>query len=183
MTIENSLEKILKNYQDSFTEKNYSEENNEYDLLMNVFNVTPDLKRENRQYWGRELGYCWQLLVVEICKTYCTNFKPALVDGDDEPCDLVVGNYAIDTKYRISSGDSGTLKKFKSYGPKMLEEGYEPILLILRTDNLPAAIKACQIGKWKIYTGDDSFNFLKEITNFDLKSFLRERGGAYPVNR
>ena len=56
MTIENSLEKILKNYQDSFTEKNYSEENNEYDLLMNVFNVTPDLKRENRQYWGRELG-------------------------------------------------------------------------------------------------------------------------------
>ncbi len=115
--IESKLNFILKKYQSSFTYKSHLEENNDLDLLMNVFGVNPALKRENRQYWGRELGMCWQLLVDEICKTYCSDtYQPALRFDADEPCDMVVGQYAIDTKYRIGSGDSGTLKKFKQYG-------------------------------------------------------------------
>ncbi|MGC9503421.1 hypothetical protein [Baaleninema sp.] len=113
---EESLENILKKYQNSFSDKVYAKENEERDPLMNVFEISPQLKRENRQYWGRELGMCWQLLVVEVCKKYCPDFHPAVKFGSDEPCDLVVENYAIDTKYRIGSGDSGTLKKFKRYG-------------------------------------------------------------------
>lgn len=80
-----------------------------------IFDITPELKRENRQYWGRELGMCWQRLIVELCRQTCPDFAPALHFNGDEPCDLIVGQRAIDTKYRIGSGDSGTLKKFKTY--------------------------------------------------------------------
>lgn len=183
MMTEQFLENILKNYQNSFVGKDYAEENDEYDPLMNVFGISPQLKRENRQYWGRELGMCWQLLVIEVCKTHCHNFKPALRMGTDEPCDLIVEKYAIDTKYRIGSGDSGTLKKFKSYGPLLAEQGYQPTFLILRTDNLASAITACQTGQWNIYTGDNSFDFIRAVSGFDLKNFLAERAGAYLVNR
>jgi len=180
---EQSLERILIKYQNSFVEKVYLDENDDHDPLMDVFSLSPQLKRENRQYWGRELGMCWQSLVIEVCRTHCNDFQPALRFKNDEPCDLVVGNRAIDTKYRIGSGDSGTLKKFKSYGSLLRENGYEPIFLILRKDNLAAAITACNVGTWGIYTGDDSFEFLRNLTGFDLKAFLIERAGAYPVNR
>jgi hypothetical protein len=180
---ETALEQILARYQSSFIGKIYAEENEEHDLLMDVFGISPIIKRENRQYWGRELGMCWQLLVVETCKAYCSSFQPAFRVGNDEPCDLIVDNYAIDTKYRIGSGDSGTLKKFKSYGPLLRTHNYEPILLILRKDNLPAAITACQVGRWSVYTGDTSFEFIQKISGFDLKLFLTERMKAFPVNR
>ena len=42
---------ILENYQDSFSKKIYSKENNDVDLLMNIFNISPQTKRENKQYW------------------------------------------------------------------------------------------------------------------------------------
>ncbi len=180
---EPSLDEILKKYQNSFIQKVYSDENNTSDILMDVFDLSAEVKQENKQYWGRELGMCWQLLIVEICKTFCVSFQPAFKIGKDEPCDLVVDKYAIDTKYRIGSGDSGLHKKYKAYGKTLRQEGYEPILLILREDNLPAAIKACEVGTWTIYTGDQSFNFIKEISNFDFKQFLIERKGDFPVQR
>lgn len=183
MMTERKLEQILARYQNSFTEKVYAEKNEEHDILMDVFGISPIIKKENMQYWGRELGMCWQRLVTETCKTYCSSFKPALKVDSDEPCDLIVDGYAIDTKYRIGSGDSGTLKKFKKNGPLLRTYNYEPLLLILRQDSLPAAITACQEGNWKIYTGDDSFNFIQTISRFDLKSFLIGKEGKFPVDR
>ena len=181
MMTERRLEQILARYQNSFTEKIYAEENEEHDILMDVFGISPIKK--NRQYWGRELGMCWQLLVTETCKTYCSSFQRALKVGSDEPCDLIVEGYAIDTKYRIGSGDSGTLNKFKENGKLLRNLNYEPVFLILRQDNNPAAITACQVGTWKVYTGDDSFEFIKTISRFDLKSFLIEKVGEFPVYR
>lgn len=54
-----NLKNILSQYQNSFTQKRYSDENKDYDALMNIFSLTPEIKHENRQYWGRELGMCW----------------------------------------------------------------------------------------------------------------------------
>ena len=181
--IENQLDVILKKYQNSFTDKSYSDENDDLDLLMNVFGLSPKLKRENKQYWGRELGMCWQLLVSEICKEHCKDFKPALRFDADEPCDLVVGKYAIDTKYRIGSGDSGTLKKFKQYGTMLIENGYQPVFLILRNDNLPAAMTACNSGGWQVHVGERSYEFIQKISGFDIKGFLTQRAASFPVNR
>lgn len=180
---ERRLDQILARYQNSFTEKIYAEENEEHDILMDVFGISPLIKKENRQYWGRELGMCWQLLVTETCKTYCSSFQPAFKVGSDEPCDMIVDGYAIDTKYRIGSGDSGTLKKFKSYGPLLRTYNYKPVFLIIIKYNLPAAITACKVGTWKVYPGDDSFEFIQTISGFDLKSFLIEKVGEFPVYR
>lgn len=182
MAIVQGLESILTRYQKSFISKVYSEENDDHDILMDVFGLSPQLKRENRQYWGRELGYCWQLLVIEALRQH-ENFAPALRVDADEPCDLIVGQYAIDTKYRIGSGDSGTLKKFKSYGPLLRDHGYEPVFLILREDNLPAAIQACNIGGWKVLTGRQSLSFVKELSGLDLELFLKERIQSFSVSR
>lgn len=181
--IEKSLNDILSQYQQALTNKTYLEENDESDLLMEVFALTPQMKRENRQYWGRELGMCWQRLVTELCSQTCLDFAPGLRVGSDELCDLVVGEHAIDTKYRIGSGDSGTLKKFKAYARLLTEKDYEPVLLIVREDNLPAAIKACLSGGWKILKGEESYEYIYNLTAFDLKQYLRAKAKAYAVRR
>jgi hypothetical protein len=148
---------IIDRYRASFVDKIYAEDNNDHDVIMDLFSITPIIKRENRQYWGRELGMCWQLIVSALCKAQCAGYEPARRFGADEPCDLIVGKFAIDTKYRIGSGDSGTLKKFKQYGPLLRNEGYTPVLLIVRPDNLGAAITACISGGWNVYHSEKSF--------------------------
>jgi hypothetical protein len=170
--LENDLFEILKNYNKSFSEKDYQEENNDVDILMEAFGISPELKRENRQYWGRELGMCWQLILTQIFKALSPKFSPAIKFGDDEPADFFVDKDAVDTKYRVGSGDSGTLKKFKEYGRFLKEKGYRPVFLFLRTDNLTAAMTACNAGGWTVLTGEESFKYVKEHTGFDLKAWL-----------
>ncbi len=151
--INQELNEIIEKYRQSFSTKSYALENDERDILMDVFGITPELKRENRQYWGRELGMCLQLLISKIAAINCVNYKPAFKIGKDQPIDLCIGKDAIDTKYRIGSGDSGTLKKFKSYGELLRNEGYNPVILILREDNLDAAITALKSGGWNLHIG------------------------------
>jgi len=170
--IENHLLSILEQYKTSFTEKVYREENEEHDVLMEVFGVTPILKRENRQYWGRELGMCWQRLVCKLFELRCKDYQPAMRIGGDELCDCLVGKDAIDTKYRIGSGDSGTLKKFKQYGELFKRQGLNPILLIVREDNLPAAITACKSGGWNVLEGERTFEYIFDKTSFELYGWL-----------
>jgi hypothetical protein len=177
------LRDILERYQISFSAKVYDAENNDHDILMDVFGITPKLKRENKQYWGRELGMCWQLLVTRLAEIKCKDFKPALRIEADEPTDLFIGKDAIDTKYRIGSGDSGTLKKIKKYGKLLREQGYNPVLLILRSDNLPAAIKACEVGGWGLYIGEDCFKYIKSKTGFDIQKFLQNAKDELSIAR
>ncbi|MCX7049679.1 MAG: restriction endonuclease [Candidatus Sumerlaeota bacterium] len=172
--IESILCGIIRKYANSFAQKVYQEENCDHDLIMDIFGISPDLKRENRQYWGRELGMCWQLIVSELCKLCCHDYSPALRLDRDEPCDFCIKNRAIDTKYRIGSGDAGTLKKFKSYGVLLRSKGYTPITLLVRDDNLPAAMTALSVGQWEVYTGNDTFNYIKDLTGFDLKEWLEK---------
>lgn len=57
--IEVRLSKILKQYGDSFSTKIFGDESSEIDDLMQVYGLTQEIKMENKQYWGRELGMCW----------------------------------------------------------------------------------------------------------------------------
>lgn len=173
------LESILQQYSVSFNAKKFIEESLEEDDLMLVFGLTQEIKDLNKQYWGRELGKCWERLIIEVGRQSCVDFSPAIRDGKDELCDLVIGTDAIDAKYRIGSGDSGTLKKFKQYAERLTNRGYKPVLLILRTDSLPQAINACIVGGWRVLSGQDAFDYLSEITNFDLQAWLKARRGLY----
>ena len=180
---DNRLREILDGYQESFQRKIYAPENNDTDVLMDIFGITPQLKREHRQYWGRELGMCWERLVSELCRNLRSDYGPPLRIGADVPCDFTVGQTAIDTKYRIGSGDSGTLRKFRSYGPLLQEHGYNPVLLILREDNLRAAIAACERGGWEILVGQATLDYLERILGFDVEAYLSEMSGQYAITR
>jgi len=172
--IEKEISKILSKYLNSFVDKTHWKENNEYDILMDVFGITPSLKRENRQYRGRELWMCWQLIVSKVAELSCWDeYKPAQRIWQDEPIDLIIWNDAIDTKYRVWSWDSWTLKKFKKYWAMIREDmWYRPVMLMVRDDNLPAAMTALRKWTWEVYIWDDSFDYLLDKTWFDLKSYL-----------
>ena len=171
----NSLVKILTNYSGSYKAKLFLDESPEIDDLMLIFGLSQLDKAQNKQYWGRELGKCWELLVIEICKQTHTNFGIRIKEGASELCDLVLGKDAIDTKYRIGSGDAGTLKKFKQNGIKLRDLGYNPIMLILRNDNLPAAITQLKTGGWTVIVGDASYAYIRKETGFDLQAWLKTR--------
>ncbi len=180
-TLNSSLERVLEQYRQSFADKAFIEEASEEDDLMRIFGLTQDIKAENRQYWGRELGMCWQLLVTEICRQACSNFASPIRDGRDEICDLVVGQDAIDTKYRVGSGDSGTLKKFKNYGERLRARNYRPVLLVLRNDNLPQALRSFINGGWVIEEGNNAYQYLYHLTQFDLQAWLQQRRNRFAI--
>ncbi|CAD5951747.1 hypothetical protein [Planktothrix agardhii] len=92
---------------------------------------------------------------------------------------LVIGTDAIDTKYRIGSGDSGTLKKFRGHAERLKNRGYTPVLLILRTDSLPQAVNTCSVGGWRVLSGQDAFDYLSQTTGFDLQVWLQALRGLY----
>lgn len=179
------LGEVLNRYSKSFSEKIYVDEFKESDVLMNAFGVTQDLKSENKQYWGRELGKCWENLIRDLFEAACPDFLPPEKFGADEPADFFVGKDAIDTKYRVGSGDSGTLKKFEQYGKLLATKGYRPVFLFLRTDNLPAALSKMNAGGWTILTDESSFKYIRDKTGFDLKAWLieLEAMGTYKIDR
>lgn len=183
--LEVKLEVILRKYQHNFSDKVYTDDYDDSDILMEAFGITQKLKSENKQFWGRQLGMCWQLLVTELFQNLSSDFQPALKIGKDEPCDLISGTDAIDTKYRVGSGDSGTLKKFKQYGKILTDQGYTPVLLFVREDNLQAAVTACQVGGWIVHTGMQSFDYIVKKTGFSLFDWLNhhKKEGTFFIDR
>ncbi len=123
---------------------------------------------------GRELGKCWETLLRDLFEATCEDFEAPKKFGKDEPADFFIGKDAIDAKYRVGSGDSGTLKKFESYGKLLKKKGFRPVFLFLRTDNLPSAISKMNAGGWLILTNDDTFDYIKINTGFDLKDWLHK---------
>jgi hypothetical protein len=182
--VELRLTEVVTHYQNAFTGKEYGEENEDHDLLMDLFGISPEMKRENRQYWGRELGMCWQRLVTATVSTMAPDeFSPPIRIGADEPYDLGFKDFVIDTKYRLGSGDAGTLKKFKGYGELLRERKKKPVQLILRSDNLPAAISALKVGGWDVRIGSHAFDWIEKATQgFKLDDWLESNAGAFQIN-
>lgn len=178
-----SLIPIIDKYYQSFSSKIHEKNSSDTDFLMDLFGITHERKCENSQYWSRELGMFWQLIVTELCRTYKPHsFTPALKIGNTEPCDLFIGNDAIDTKYRIGSGDSGTLKRLKSYGELLTELGHNPVMLIARDGNLPQAIRTCQSGGWTVYTGEKTLEYIEDKLHVRVDKIIEQFGDAYHLN-
>jgi len=180
---EDKIRQIIQGYHVSFSGKVYGDENNDHDVLMDVFGLLPAVKREHRQYWGRELGMCWQRIVTELFRANVKNFKPGYREGEDELCDLIAKRDALDTKYRIGSGDAGTLKKFRQYGERLTNLGFRPVMLILRDDNLPDALSACRAGGWTVLTGSATFQYIRTATKVDVQQWLLSLKEEFHVSR
>lgn len=179
--VKNKIKLVLNKYQEAFSSKKISSEEGYTDILMEVFNITPTIKETNMQYWGRELGKCWEGLIKSVFSER-KDYSRGLKEGDDEICDCIIGKKAIEAKYRVGSGDSGTLKKFKQYAQRLKDAGFEPIMLFLREDNLQAAITASKAGGWTVIIGKECFDFIKKESGFDLKAELESLKGAHDIN-
>ena len=173
---------VLGKYQEAFSKKEISSEDGYSDVLMEVFNITPAIKSTNMQYWGRELGKCWEGIVQAIFSER-NDYGPGIKEGADEICDCTIGKMAIEAKYRVGSGDSGTLKKFKQYAQRLKGMGCKPIMIFFREDNLSAAITASKSGGWKVLIGDECFKFIKEKSNVDIISVLKDLKGKYDISK
>ena len=158
---------ILDQYRIKFQNKIHISPPYSSDILLDYFNITLDQIRQNKQYWNRELGMCWQKLIVESVKNL-PDYQSAFRIDRKEPCDLILGKDAIDTKYRIGSGDSGTIKKLKEYAQLLSDRGYRPVLLILREDNLKSTISACEKGGWNTIIGDSALEYIRNRIGQDL---------------
>ncbi len=170
--IEEKLNLIFNKYKNSFDKKVLLKEKTNRDLIMKIFNKTQNDVDVNKQYWNREFGKYFEYIVSSIFALTRNDYKPGLRIKSDEVCDCIIGNLAIDVKYRVGSGDSGTLKKFRFYGNLLKEKGYIPVMLFLREDNLKAAITSINNGGWKIYSNEQMFDFVKKKSNFDLKEYF-----------
>lgn len=177
--LDNSLEAILTQYHQAFLAKQFYEGSSEEDDLMRVFGLTHTRKAFNKQYWGRQLGKCWQSLVTELSRQTANQFSGPLVADEEEICELIIGTDAIETKYRIGSGDSDSLKKLRRNSNSLKDIGYRPVLLILRNDNLPGAITACKTGGWTVLIGEEVYQYLQEVTGVDFKLWLQTRKDDY----
>ena len=62
---------------------------------------------------------------------------------------------------------------FKSNGKVLKERGYRPVPLIIREDNLATAMTACATGGWTVLQGQATFDYIKELSSFDLLAWLK----------
>jgi hypothetical protein len=160
LNTEQSIIDILNQYRIKFKDKIHTSPIYSSDILLEHFNITANQIRQNKQYWNRELGMCWQKLIIELLKDK-SDYQPAIRINRKELCDLVLNKDAIDTKYRLGSGDSGTINKLKDYAQLLLNMGYRPVLLILREDNLKSTISACEKGGWHTIVGNKALKYIE----------------------
>ncbi len=152
----------------------------EEDLLMQVFGITSEMKMAERQYWGRELGMCWERLVHAHARCHPA-YEPPFRDDGDAPCDFIVGGCAVDTKYRFGSGDSGTQKKLRDYAGRLQAAGFTPVMLVLREDNLPGALESLARAGWDVRRGEAAFEWIRTNLNVDVQAELRAQRGAFRI--
>ncbi|MBD1908203.1 hypothetical protein NDI37_11845 [Funiculus sociatus GB2-A5] len=64
---------------------------------------------------------------------------------------------------------------------KLLRQmGYNPVFLIVRND-MPQAINACRMGGWTLRVGRETYGYLRQVTGFDLESWLKARSDRYNI--
>lgn len=137
MNAAEECEAVLEEAQQKLQAKIFNEppEKPQTDLLMDVFKMTPEMKH-NPQFTNRHLGATLEKMLKKWFEAHKPQDFQAPERDDDggEPYDLLVGDQAIDVKYRVGSGDSGSIKKWKRYAKDLKAKGYKPVWVVLRDD-------------------------------------------------
>lgn len=181
-TITQKLDAIMAHSRERALDKHFAADDATTDLLMEAYALDPKTRHQHMQFWGQRLGLCWEGLVDTVFSTLRPDAHGDRIHyGRGELCDMVFGDDAIDTKYRIGSGDGATIRKFCRYGDMLREDGYRPVMLILRTDSLDQSIHRCA-HHWEIYQGDAAFDYIHEHTDYDLRTYLHLRKGHFKIS-
>jgi hypothetical protein len=169
------LDGALGRYHETFTDRMPEEQDAVSDALMDFFRLTPEIKNRERQFYGRHLGAAWEEIAGKILHAHDPSTEFPRPGTEDTPCDIVYRGFAIDTKYRIGSGDSGTMRKLAGNASTLARRGFVPLLLIFRNDSLKPSISAARTGGWTICEGEAAVSFIRTHTGYDLLDFLKER--------
>jgi hypothetical protein len=121
----------------------------------------------------------------ENCSMYVRDIVQKFfeISGTDKQdlCDFVfVKNdsekYAIDTKWRFISNDAKTVRQIAFSAIQLKKLGFIPILLVKRPakESLESPLKRFSKSGWLVYHDEDSLNFVKQMTDFDLKKYIEE---------
>ena len=77
----------------------------------------------------------------------------------------------FEVRYAYTIGDSKRIQADEDMAIHLKNNDILPIMLVFSTVNLASPL-AHLSRYWIIKTGDETFNFLKQLTEFDLKEFL-----------
>jgi hypothetical protein len=98
--------------------------------------------------------------IQSIISSYCEKFDE--IDG-----------LGIEVRYNFNPNDSARLRKDVAMCELLEDNNLFPIFLIFSTSSpRQDAIGRLTRTGWLFFIGDESYNFLKEITKFDFKRFL-----------
>lgn len=77
--------------------------------------------------------------------------------------------FEVRSCYQI--GDSKRIQADRDMAVALKKEGIDPVMLIFCTSSLKSPVKRLR-GFWTIFEGEKTFCFIRELTGFDLYSFL-----------
>ena len=123
-----------------------------------------------RQYYSRHLGAMWERLVRHAC-----GGGQHVYAGEDtrlELADVIMGEWAIECKYRVGSGEPTFGRRLANKGIKLQERGYRPVLLVARSDSLPILSAIAAKGNWLLLQGAESFRWIEEQTGVDVQDLV-----------
>lgn len=144
-------------------------------LILDCLGVREDVIELNPQYYHRRFGDFLEEVIKTLLKTsFPDKFRKGVRVNNKEICDMVFADYAIEIKFRYYSGNAKTVREYASGGEILKNMKYRPVMLIFSTRNLESAIQRFKQSGWLVYEGDESVNFLKTITGFDLVKFLEK---------
>ncbi len=84
----------------------------------------------------------------------------------------VVG-MAFEVRSCYQIGDSKRIQADRDLALSLKQDQIEPIMLIFCVTSLPSPVKRLS-NYWNIYEGENAFDFVYELTQFDLYEFLRQ---------
>lgn len=90
-------------------------------------------------------------------------------------CETVdeIDGLGIEVRYNFNPNDSARLRKDVAMCKLLEDDNLFPIFLVFSTSSpRHDAIARLTRAGWLFFIGDESYNFLKEITGFDFKRFL-----------
>jgi hypothetical protein len=114
-----------------------------------------------------------------LIKEITTNITDFLDEGEVMLSDFLYESdgtkRAIEIKWRVRWNDAKTVKIHVLAAHRLKSNGYEPIMLIRteKNENFESTLERFERAGWKVITGVDTKNFIKNETNFDLSNWIK----------
>ena len=153
------------------------------DPYYSLFHIPSESFHNNKKDWNSFLGQRFEKMIGLILEDYIADPLPEgfLLKQNKQLCDYSVifdnKKYAIEVKNRFGTAERKVHDAYLGMYDKikLIEEGsWIPLFLIRMTDNNATAIKKWTKKGWIIKQGNETNDFIKKYTGFDLNFYLNK---------